>query len=256
VCIIAQDKCNVKAQDTCDVKAQDTCDVKAQDTCDVKAQDTCDVKAQDACDVKAQDTCDVKAQDTRYVHHYRSTIAQHTATHCNMLHYSATHSDTQQHKPMHQNTTDMPQTCRKLVSWHDTCTRAQGTRLVYYCITHVNHTATRCITLQHTATHCNTLQHTAMYCNTDLCVMTPHMSITMQHTAPRCTTLQHRLAYHETTHVNQSVLCLLSRTSQSPSALFQNAGSGRGPLAPRCRSGLVTTKPGRFFKFAKILAAQ
>jgi len=67
---------------------------------------------------------------------------QHTALHCNTLHYTATHTH--------------PSVCTTRVSgamlYHnDSVMRV--TPLV--CILHYNHDHT----LQHTATHCNTLQH-------------------------------------------------------------------------------------------------
>jgi len=52
------------------------------------------------------------------------SIAQHTATHCNLLQHPATHCNTLQHTAICCNTSQ--------------------------------HTATHCNTLQHTATHCNT----------------------------------------------------------------------------------------------------
>ena len=64
----------------------------------------------------------------------------HSATHYNALHHTATH-----------------------------CITHIATHCIPNIATHCNtqqHTATHCYTLQHTATHCNTLQHTATHCNT------------------------------------------------------------------------------------------
>ena len=64
----------------------------------------------------------------------------------------------------------------------------------------LQHTATHCNALQHTATHCSTLQHTATYCNT------------LRHTATHCNTLQHT-ATHCNTLQHTATHCTMTRTS-------------------------------------------
>jgi len=85
-----------------------------------------------------------------------------TATRCNTLQHTATHTCS----------------CSKLLStkpWGDT--------------------ATRCNTLQHASTRCNTLQHTATHCNTRLLMQQlvgdEAIQVTPQQAATRCSTLQH-----------------------------------------------------------------
>ena len=117
-----------------------------------------------------------------------------TATRCNTLQHTATHTCS----------------CSKLLStkpWGDTATR---------CNT-LQHASTHCNTLQHTpahaatswrrshtgdtATSCNTLQHTATHCNTHLLIKKGSKLLatkpywrhcnTLQHAATRCNHLQH-----------------------------------------------------------------
>jgi len=95
-----------------------------------------------------------------------SLIVQYTATHCNTLQRTATHTSLQ------KNELEQP------------------------------YSTTQCNTLQHTATHCNTLQHTAKHYNTHLFAkkLASWNSLIVQHTATRCNTLQ-RTAVHCNTHL-------------------------------------------------------
>ena len=129
----------------------------------------------------------------------RGVRLQHTATHCNTLHYSATLCKTCLCPPP-----------------------APQNPLVYDgSATHCNtlqHTATHCNTLEHTTIHCDTLQHTATHCNIHFSrppaprdpqayrASTTHCS-TLQHTATHCNTLQHTATHcntlqHPATHCN------------------------------------------------------
>ena len=93
-----------------------------------------------------------------------SSTLQHTATHCNTLQPTATHT---------------------LAQW-DTC----QTRLM------TKSHSTHCNTLQHTATHCNTLQHTLLPNETH--VKQDWWQSHTQPTATHCNTLQHTLLPNET----------------------------------------------------------
>jgi len=124
-------------------------------------------------------------------------VAQHTATHCNMLLHTTTH-DTSTHYNAHLKNAlfaiGLHNALRRTATH---CNTLQHTAT--YCKAHLNsalfairlrnilqQTATDCNRLQRSASHCTTLHHAAPHCTT-LHHTAPH-STTLHHTAPQCTT--------------------------------------------------------------------
>ena len=134
-----------------------------------------------------------------------------TASHCNILQYTAAHCKTRQLEVW------AISTCTPLAesyathcsSLEHTPTFSTGANATHYIT--LQHTATHCNTLHRTATHCNTLLLVALmlsstacilaYCNALQCTAT-HCNA-LQHTATHCNTLQHTPA--SSTHSRSTV---------------------------------------------------
>ena len=130
-----------------------------------------------------------------------------------------------------------------------------------YTAAHCNilqHTATRCNTLQYTATHCSILQHSAVYCNTlhftatqgrfAICRRVPHSSEytathcnTLQHTAPHCNTTQHNAKQRNTLQHNATHCNTLKHTATHCNALqcianLSPVGESLEPTTTHCNT--------------------
>ena len=110
---------------------------------------------------------------------------QHTATHGNILHRTATTHGALQHTATHCNTLQ-----------HNILQRMARCNTLQHNVTQLQHATTHCNILQHTAS-CNT-RHATTHCNT------LHHNM-LQHAAAHCNILQHTICcntWYATTHCN------------------------------------------------------
>jgi len=180
----------------------------------------------------------------------------HTATPCNTLQHTATHTATHRNIRQHR--------CWACNLWiSHSCSRAEThcntlQHTATHCNTHCNalqHTATQVLspqlvdlsqlkqswhTLQHTATPCNTLQHTlqrtATHCNTGVEPATRGslaVAAELTHTATHCNTLQHtlqRTATHGNTGVEPTTCGSLAVAATVLVGMPQSSASGDSNL--------------------------
>ena len=135
----------------------------------------------------------------------------HTHTHIHTHTHTRTHTRTHTHRGKRRNYPSIGLEFKRASHHAWTCARRHVSYLPRRW--YLQHTATRCNTLQHTAakctiwactmsTRCSTLHHTAShYNNCNKC-------ITLQHTATHCNTLQHTATHcytlqHTATHCNK-----------------------------------------------------
>jgi len=99
--------------------------------------------------------------------------------------------------------------------------------------------------VQHTATRCNTLQHTETHCNTRATHYTHYTAThynTRHHAATRCNTLQHAVTHYPATHYTASHYTATYYPATHCNTLHRNTLQHAATHCTVCRTGASISK--------------